>query len=62
MNEIFTTADCTFDASVALTGDVTNEADNCSSDLQAIFTDSVTNGQCVVQNNYSYLDSCGCLW
>ncbi|WP_264521017.1 hypothetical protein [Flavobacterium sp. N1994] len=27
-------------------GDVTNEADNCSSDLQATFTDSVTNGQC----------------
>ncbi|WP_264521002.1 gliding motility-associated C-terminal domain-containing protein [Flavobacterium sp. N1994] len=61
--EIFTTADCTFDASVALTGDVTNEADNCSSDLQAIFTDSVTNGQCagskIITRTWTLVDACG---
>lgn len=33
---------CTYDASVAFTGDVTNESDNCSNGLQATFTDSVT--------------------
>ena len=40
--EIFTTANCTYDASVAMTGDVTNEADNCSTGLQATFSDSMT--------------------
>ncbi|WP_264521013.1 hypothetical protein [Flavobacterium sp. N1994] len=61
--EIFTTADCTFDASVALTGDVTNEADNCSSDLQATFTDSVANGQCagskIITRTWTLVDACG---
>ncbi|WP_264521012.1 hypothetical protein [Flavobacterium sp. N1994] len=61
--EIFTTADCTFDASVALTGDVTNEADNCSSDLQATFNDSVANGQCagskIITRTWTLVDACG---
>ena len=29
---------------LTLTGDVTDEADNCSTGLEATFTDSVTNG------------------
>ncbi|WP_162126031.1 T9SS type B sorting domain-containing protein [Flavobacterium phycosphaerae] len=37
---IYTTDACTYDASVTFTGDVTDEADNCSTDLNAIFTDA----------------------
>src|SRR5678809_1122592 len=40
---IFTNAGCTYDASVAATGDVTNEADNCSTGLNATFSDAVAN-------------------
>lgn len=43
---IYTTATCTYDASVTATGDVTNETDNCSTTLQATFSDVVTNGAC----------------
>src|ERR1051325_1639613 len=43
---IFTTASCTYDASVTATGDVTDETDNCSTGLQATFTDAVANGTC----------------
>jgi gliding motility-associated-like protein len=61
--EVFTTADCTFDASVAATGDVTNEADNCSANLQATFTDSVADGQCagskVITRTWTLVDACG---
>jgi hypothetical protein len=61
--EIFTTADCTYDASAAITGDVTNEADNCSTELQAIFTDAVADGECagshVITRTWSLVDACG---
>ncbi|MDI1316010.1 gliding motility-associated C-terminal domain-containing protein [Flavobacterium sp.] len=61
--EIFTTATCTFDASIAITGDVTNEADNCSTELQATFTDSVANGTCtgskVITRTWNLIDACG---
>ncbi len=61
--EIFTTADCTFDASVAITGDVTNEADNCSTGLQATFTDSIADGTCpgakVITRTWNLVDACG---
>jgi len=43
---IYTTANCSYDASVSVTGDVTNEADNCSTGLQATFVDVVTDGSC----------------
>ena len=33
--EIFTDATCSYDASVAITGDVTDEADNCSTGIEA---------------------------
>ncbi|MCF6133565.1 gliding motility-associated C-terminal domain-containing protein, partial [Flavobacterium sp. WG47] len=61
--EIFTTADCTYDASIAITGDVTNEADNCSTGLQATFADSVADGQCagshIITRTWSLVDACG---
>src|SRR5206468_4160195 len=43
---IYTDASCSYDASVSATGDVTNEADNCSTGLQATYTDVTTNGPC----------------
>jgi gliding motility-associated-like protein len=60
---IFTTANCTYDASVAVTGDVTNEADNCSTGLQATYTDAITNGQCqgskIITRTWHLVDNCG---
>lgn len=37
---IYTTATCTYDTSVAATGDVTDEADNCSTGLNATYSDA----------------------
>ena len=61
--EIFTSASCTYDASVAMTGDVTNEADNCSTGLQATFSDSMVDGTCegskIITRTWSLVDKCG---
>src|SRR5678815_1793763 len=60
---IFTDAACSYDASVAFTGDVTNEADNCSTGLQATFTDVTVDGPCegshVITRTWSLVDNCG---
>ena len=60
---IYADASCNYDASVAATGDVTNEADNCSTGLQASFTDSVAAGSCegekVITRTWSLSDNCG---
>ncbi|WP_272023594.1 beta strand repeat-containing protein, partial [Olleya namhaensis] len=61
--EIFTDASCKYNASVAITGDVTDEADNCSTGLNATFTDSVANGTCdgtfIITRTWSLVDDCG---
>ncbi len=60
---IYTDAQCNYDASVGITGDVTNEADNCSTGLQATYTDSVADGQCqgshVITRTWTLVDNCG---
>src|SRR5678809_981716 len=60
---IFTTAGCSYDASVAATGDVTDEADNCSTGLNATFSDAVANGSCqgqkIITRTWSLVDNCG---
>ncbi|WP_282070304.1 beta strand repeat-containing protein, partial [Olleya namhaensis] len=60
--EIFTNASCNYNATVASTGDVTNEADNCATGLNATFTDSVANGPCegskIITRTWSLVDSC----
>ena len=60
---IYTDASCGYDASVAVTGDVTNEADNCSTGLQATFTDVTVNGTCegshIITRTWSLVDHCG---
>jgi hypothetical protein len=54
---------CLYDASPAITGDVTNEADNCSTGLQANYTDVVANGSCegnkIITRTWSLIDNCG---
>ncbi|MFL1012614.1 gliding motility-associated C-terminal domain-containing protein, partial [Flavisericum labens] len=62
--EIFTDADCNFDVSVANVGDVTDEADNCSTGLQATYVDSdpiagPCEGTFVITRTWSLSDNCG---
>ena len=60
---IFTDASCNYDASTTATGDVTNEADNCSTGIQATFTDVNVAGPCqgsrVITRTWSLSDNCG---
>jgi hypothetical protein len=55
--------DCDTDLSdVSITGDVTDEADNCSADLEATFTDTMADGSCanetVVTRTWVLTDEC----
>ncbi|WP_286748641.1 gliding motility-associated C-terminal domain-containing protein, partial [Flavobacterium sp. 40-81] len=60
---IYANVNCSYDASVAVTGDVTNEADNCSTGLQATYTDAVANGNClgskIITRTWTLTDACG---
>ena len=57
------TADCTYDASVGVTGDVTDEADNCDTTVEATFTDVEADGTCegakVITRTWTLMDDCG---
>ncbi|MCK8482403.1 hypothetical protein, partial [Psychroserpens algicola] len=55
--------ECDQDASdLTLTGDVTDEADNCSTDLEATFTDTIADGACanesVITRTWTLTDDC----
>jgi P2-related tail formation protein len=58
---IYADASCKYDASPSKTGDVTNEADNCSKGLQATYKDVVTQPSCgyVITRTWSLKDECG---
>ncbi|WBX74745.1 gliding motility-associated C-terminal domain-containing protein [Tenacibaculum pacificus] len=60
---ISTDTNCTFDVSVIVTGDVTDESDNCDTTLDATFTDVETAGSCdgskVITRTWSLSDACG---
>ncbi|MBE7687432.1 VWA domain-containing protein [Tenacibaculum finnmarkense genomovar ulcerans] len=60
---IFTDASCNFDSSVAKTGDVSDESDNCSTGLKATFTDVEKTGTCegtkIITRTWNLTDSCG---
>ncbi|MFV7236980.1 HYR domain-containing protein, partial [Flavobacterium sp. ZB4R12] len=59
---IYTSATCTYDKTVTATGDVSNEADNCSTGLQASFTDVTAAGTCegskVITRTWHLVDNC----
>ncbi|MFH4968379.1 gliding motility-associated C-terminal domain-containing protein, partial [Gaetbulibacter sp. M240] len=62
--EIYTDASCNYDISVANTGDVTDEADNCSTGIEATYTDSdpvagPCEGTFVITRTWSLVDNCG---
>ncbi|MEH6537444.1 MAG: gliding motility-associated C-terminal domain-containing protein, partial [Psychroserpens sp.] len=57
------TLECDVDMTdVTITGDVTDEADNCSTDLEATFTDETTDGSCanefVITRTWTLSDDC----
>ncbi len=60
---IYADANCIYDASIAQTGDVTDETDNCSTGLEATYTDAATDGDCagkkVISRTWSLVDNCG---
>jgi hypothetical protein len=60
---IYSDVNCNYDASVALTGDVTNESDNCSVSLNATYTDNVVAGPCacsyIITRTWHLVDACG---
>ncbi|MCK3685487.1 PKD-like domain-containing protein, partial [Maribellus sp. YY47] len=56
-------ANCNYNASVSVTGDVSDEADNCSTGLNASYTDVVLPGACegeeIITRTWSLTDDCG---
>jgi hypothetical protein len=60
---IYKDANCDHDASVGVTGDVTNEDDNCDNTLDATFTDVTVDGSCIgelfITRTWSLSDDCG---
>src|SRR5204862_86397 len=62
---IYTSATCTYDVTVGTVGDVTNEADNCSTGLQATFVDGAPvaivgcQGGYTIARTWSLVDNCG---
>ena len=60
---IYKDASCGYDASTVITGDVTDESDNCDNTLNATYSDVVANGSCVgeqiITRTWSLTDDCG---
>ncbi len=60
--EIYTDSKCEFNASPDVTGDVEDEMDNCSDELQATYEDVITDGPCegskVITRTWSLVDEC----
>ena len=60
---IYSDNNCQYDADPVFTGDVTDEADNCSSGLDAVYTDDVNPGTCegeqVITRTWMLEDNCG---
>lgn len=60
---IYKDNNCNHNASVGVTGDVTNEADNCDNTLNATFSDVTVAGSCsgeeIITRTWSLTDDCG---
>ncbi|MCA0131618.1 gliding motility-associated C-terminal domain-containing protein, partial [Winogradskyella alexanderae] len=57
------TVECDVDVTdLSITGDVTDEADNCSTGLDAVYTDSIADGACdnesIITRTWSLTDAC----
>jgi hypothetical protein len=56
-------AACSYDSSVSITGDVTNEADNCTPSLDAVPSDVTLAGACqgqtIINRTWTLTDECG---
>ncbi|WP_439151174.1 HYR-like domain-containing protein [Winogradskyella sp.] len=58
------TIECDTDATdLSITGDVTDEADNCDNDIDALYKDIVVDGNCpnsfVIMRKWTLIDDCG---
>ncbi len=60
---IYADANCDFDSSVGVTGDVTDEADNCDTSLDATYADAIAAGSCegerIITRTWTLVDDCG---
>ncbi|WP_281979832.1 gliding motility-associated C-terminal domain-containing protein [Tenacibaculum mesophilum] len=60
---IYKDDNCTYDASIGITGDVTDESDNCDTTLEASYSDVESAGTCegevIVTRTWSLTDNCG---
>ncbi len=60
---IFKDPACGFDASIAITGDMTDQSDNCDISPDASFSDLVSNGSCtgeqIITRTWRLIDNCG---
>ncbi|MCO6485388.1 MAG: T9SS type A sorting domain-containing protein [Saprospiraceae bacterium] len=60
---IYKDVNCDHDADISITGDVTDEADNCTTILDATFADTVDAGSCegelVISRTWTLVDDCG---
>ncbi|MDT8402138.1 MAG: gliding motility-associated C-terminal domain-containing protein, partial [Bacteroidales bacterium] len=60
---IYKDESCNYDASLTATGDVTDEADNCDTSLDAVHNDTVIPGACegeeIISRLWSLTDDCG---
>ncbi|WP_179349007.1 DUF6923 family protein [Winogradskyella pacifica] len=57
------TIECDVDVTdLSITGDVTDETDNCATNLEAVFTDSIADGSCpsssIITRTWSLTDEC----
>ncbi|WP_439332797.1 HYR-like domain-containing protein, partial [Tenacibaculum ovolyticum] len=60
---IYTDANCAYDSAVLITGDVTDETDNCDNTLNATSSDVTTTGSCegeqIITRTWTLTDDCG---
>lgn len=60
---IYKDADCNYNSSTTITGNVIDEIDNCSTGIQATFTDVTSQGSCtgnlIINRTWSLQDDCG---